>query len=167
MQLKHKKHLSLLIGAIVLAALVTGGLYWWTSGAPEETFVWAEPTGEFVMNPRIDITTTDLMHLRWVPTIEDVCLDNWYLLFEKTGDSIKIPRGTPPLARAQATCRPTDGGYECIGDITGITQPGKSYLFQTTSDQCGDNQDRVSPIQEYFSAPLEIETEPVEGQIAP
>lgn len=157
----------MIVGGVLLGALVTGGLYWRNRTAPDETFVWAEPQGEFVINPRIDITTSDLIHLRWVPTKEYVCLDNWYLLFEKSEDEIKIPRGTVPLARAQAECRATDLGYECIGNVTGVLQQGKTYLFQATSDQCGDSQDRVSFIQEYFFAPFEIETEPVEVEEVP
>lgn len=121
-----------------------------------DSFYWQEPTGQIVLEPRIDITTEDRVHLRWVPTQEIICLDNWYLLFAWEKGGPEISRGTPPLARAQADCRPTDLGYECVGDVTGVVTSG-TYLFQGVSRQCADGADRVSEIREYTSAPFEID----------
>lgn len=120
---------------------------------------WKDSEGMFVLDPRIDITTTNRTHLRWAPTIEYVCQDNYFILYEKSGDSFFIAAGQQPLARAQAECRPTDVGYECFADITGVMQENKSYVFQAYSSRCGDGIERVSKIQEYFNAPLQVETE--------
>ncbi len=123
--------------------------------------VWRAPEGVFVLQPRIDVSTTNFTHLRWAPTVDYICQDNYFIFYEKQGDGIFIPDEKQPLARAQAECRPTGLGYECYSDITGLMEVGKSYLFQAYSSRCGDGVERISYIQEYFNAPIQIEAEPV------
>lgn len=126
--------------------------------------VWEESNGSFVVQPRIDVTTEDETHVRWAPTIDYTCQDNYFILYEKQGERIFIPASDHPLARAQATCRPIESAFECYADITGLLAAGKTYLFQAYSSRCGDGTDRVSSIQEYTKSLLNIETESVGDQ---
>ncbi len=148
------------IGCFVLFVGVVGlGLYLHFKSEPS---VWKTEVGDFAMLPRIDETTEKHLHVRWAPTVDFICADNYFILYKKKpADDIYIPASETPLARAQADCSPTDLGYECHADITGLLQNGKSYLYQTYSSQCGDNVDRISVVREYLYSPIGIDAKPV------